>query len=101
SFNSPELTPFPTRRSSDLQAHVRPEGYWRRNGRVLLPREFERSTPFGSRIRASVQPRTAPRSLSSHLHKARQALAPGFAKTLGGDRKSTRLNSSHLGSSYA
>src|SRR5688500_20265105 len=85
---SPELRllhSFPPRRSSDLRptAHYvrdRSHGYLSPHVQVSFP----------------VTDRTNFRLSYSH-----QVQAPDFGLLLGGDRKSTRLNSSHLVISYA
>src|SRR5262245_63225242 len=75
----PALLSFPTRRSSDLA---------RRSG-------VRQSTGLG-RTRSEVRAGNRPR-----LRRTPRRHDPEGAPDPGGDRKSTRLNSSHLGISYA
>src|SRR5205814_10673951 len=78
----PHLHPFPTRRSSDL--HPQPH-------RSHFARRSERRPHLRPPRRRTRRPR-----LLFPQHKCRHQRADS-----GPDRKSTRLNSSHLGISYA
>src|SRR5205814_9344962 len=81
----PPPPPSPTRRSSDLVAdHPRPARTWL-VGQTLQSGGQEPGPPFRDRLPAHPHP------LSDLTVRAAG----------GGDRKSTRLNSSHLGISYA
>src|SRR5205814_10228273 len=81
------LHSFPTRRSSDLL------------------RDQLRAAGDDSRLRAAEQLVAAERdqvhSLFEHLRGRRLVLAAAEGGSVERDRKSTRLNSSHLGISYA
>src|SRR5205807_9334335 len=96
---SPELLPFPTRRSSDLtgascamRSPPRPRGGCLATAGVLnvVPGRFD--------------PLAAPGPIPDSAPRARRLRTPGCSERrgwLGLDRKSTRLNSSHLVISYA
>src|SRR5205814_4252739 len=88
---------FPTRRSSDLLdidvAEVsRPHG-WNADGYMALRRLRAEQIPDPARARFSREPQLANGQLVEHREQP--------AGELWLDRKSTRLNSSHLGISYA
>src|SRR5690606_39611156 len=90
------LDPFPTRRSSDLAAHAElfldPDG-----------------TPDSQLSRYSGLASGVPGTVAGLVHAQRhygtlslqRVMAPAIALAEKGDRKSTRLNSSHVKISYA
>src|SRR5437899_9351402 len=79
------LHSFPTRRSSDLSEVIPLLLFW---GHL-------NSCPFLVTLRGSRQSRT-------RYRRMKQSIGKDFSRTLAQrDRKSTRLNSSHLGISYA
>src|SRR5690606_41721166 len=92
------LHPFPTRRSSDLADAARnwPAGYPERAGVVRSQRRrLTTKQVFGLMLQAVLGPRYG-------LEPGRlDRLAVGGTPAIGTDRKSTRLNSSHVKISYA
>src|SRR5207253_8602281 len=88
---------FPTRRSSDLPGLERRPPRWveKRVGASSLPRT--RLLLGVARIQTSVQPARGPPAPERVRAKARPREDPGAVQ----DRKSTRLNSSHVAISYA
>src|SRR5690606_39532495 len=85
------LHSFPTRRSSDLSAHCR---------RRSLRRARTRRSPQRGRDTRETTP-TSARRRPSPDRCARRGPAPESASDERADRKSTRLNSSHVKISYA
>src|SRR5690625_6704181 len=81
------LPTFPTRRSSDLFRSAR-DGQGTSPGPSCLPREG----PFEHSVR--LPPSALPPARHCRSYRV-------FERTLPGDRKSTRLNSSHVAISYA
>src|SRR5690625_8000716 len=75
--NLPHLHSFPTRRSSDLSAAT------------------------ANRRAIGFDPQRYIRLQSQHIQERREQIGGKLYLELGGDRKSTRLNSSHVASSYA
>src|SRR5207253_11389223 len=93
--------PFPTRRSSDLK------GCALSGGTLLSPREG-RNAGGGRTVFPSAQNQSAQtvsprrRSSSDSRRRTTRNCAPETRTSAGrGDRKSTRLNSSHVAISYA
>src|SRR5207249_6788312 len=82
----PNLHSFPTRRSSDLR---------RRRAPKRPPTQGA-----DARRRARISPRHADRNVRTPS-RSRGARAGGFVRSARSDRKSTRLNSSHVSISYA
>src|SRR5205814_10446870 len=92
----PGLPSFPTRRSSDLEPAVRPE-----TSRCTLEASWEAELgalpPDWSDVYAEIE-----LASTDYLERAALLLSPVNPSRYGErDRKSTRLNSSHLGISYA
>src|SRR5205814_8166997 len=90
-----DLHSFPTRRSSDLQTVVMMESM----GNIIAcdRREPLVSNDFTQRVMSAVQAGDA----TKRLRMRRLALAGFGLMQAAADRKSTRLNSSHLVISYA
>src|SRR5205814_8049590 len=86
------LHSFPTRRSSDLS---------------LLPYSRPQPRPYASFLRGALGPRSRLRRSQTPMSLTKEAKQEIIQKhgrdeaDTGSDRKSTRLNSSHLGISYA
>src|SRR5690606_40154756 len=95
-----DLHSFPTRRSSDLPSCSACGGRCRPAGGCALSGGRHVVTAGGMAMnwRMQMQPRILPRAVALVL-----LLASGgcVTETTGGDRKSTRLNSSHVKISYA
>src|SRR5205814_8343360 len=93
------LRPFPTRRSSDLRLPSSPNFYPLevRARRSLAP-PFMVPTRDSEIVEAPHEPPTHPVPLP--LRGGKGARRAGEGRFMA-DRKSTRLNSSHLGTSYA
>src|SRR5207249_10072785 len=87
----PDLPPFPTRRSSDLGRRQRPRPGPHRRGRQQ-EQVLEGHVHIRRRGRSAVRLRS--RRCSPHRR-------PGHQPVHQADRKSTRLNSSHVSISYA
>src|SRR5205814_10701266 len=90
-----DLHSFPTRRSSDLGMHQHQEF------RIYdVIRALPRSRPRTPKL-LGLERREPPRLALTHhvVDRGNDALPVGLAEVV--DRKSTRLNSSHLGISYA
>src|SRR5205814_8065262 len=90
---SPHLHSFPTRRSSDLIPTTSPLARW-------LPASSDSTSPASM----SSLPTSRCHSARTTPSSSRSTPAPASGCTPippKGDRKSTRLNSSHLGISYA
>src|SRR5205814_3134462 len=86
----PALPSFPTRRSSDLH--------------VLLVGDGARAFAHAQGLReCDPESLVTPRQLARHQERmaAMKGTVGAVAMDRNGDRKSTRLNSSHLGISYA
>src|SRR5262245_63558331 len=93
--SSHNLHPFPTRRSSDLDHPGKDFTFPARQGRVA----FTQCLEFRGRLPGGVAAlERSPKRVQHHIgfEWLRQEL-----RRAGLDRKSTRLNSSHLGISYA
>src|SRR5690606_40849299 len=97
---APDLPPFRTRRSSELEAP-------RRRGRALVGargwRTQPRHRPPLAKLRRARRRRRRPRALLRAVLADRDAAPPraNGGNARGGDRKSTRLNSSHVKTAYA
>src|SRR5262245_31525934 len=91
------LRSFPTRRSSDLRSQCRPPSIDMKSGKLLLP--------IGSGVKAEPTISLGLPGLTERFGSASRFVSPlrelGIMFTTVTDRKSTRLNSSHLGISYA
>src|SRR5437899_3575982 len=83
----PDLHSFPTRRSSDLDQLRRAMAAWKRKGDAIVR--------FGEKLIAGMLANGFDRGFAERCFEQ----IKGFSEY--GDRKSTRLNSSHLGISYA
>src|SRR5439155_20349326 len=84
----PRSTLFPTRRSSDLRRKIVPVGLFG------LPRKT-------SRVRGVTAAAIASRSCVKSRSGTTRLVPPAACTTSTRDRKSTRLNSSHVAISYA
>src|SRR5690606_40789316 len=84
----PHFHSFPTRRSSDLAF----------DGCIARHRPRRRSAAHLPRRAACLSPTRTPQLRRRH---ARRQQPPRLHKRIGQDRKSTRLNSSHVKTSYA
>src|SRR5690606_41385128 len=91
------LPSFPTRRSSDLSAGHTDQPGANHGHRPVS--ESGKTGPFKKHLPADQISRTVC-PVSRAGRSVQQATGPGPAAT-GGDRKSTRLNSSHVKISYA
>src|SRR5690606_42151462 len=88
----PRSTPFPTRRSSDLISDIELKTQRKRGGLQSL--ELEGGVRLGN-LGPNHTPALMPAEL---LHGVRRGNSDAVSRQ---DRKSTRLNSSHVKSSYA
>src|SRR5690606_42078762 len=100
SATPPLLHPFPTRRSSDLLHHDHRAAHDAHSGGL---EGLELLLGSATRTRDDRPGVTHPAALGGSLasHEAGHRLADVLVDVLGGDRKSTRLNSSHVKISYA
>src|SRR5690606_42064326 len=98
--NRQERHASPTRRSSDLAPFDRPAGDDGHDGLPEVEARLRRArVPGVMSVRPNVRPRAGARNSSARTVPIRSI---GADRTSGGsDRKSTRLNSSHVKNSYA
>src|SRR5207253_8956498 len=89
------LHSFPTRRSSDLTGRLRAGN--ERSSEDIKSSERDVVLRAARRLRGRPQVSSAHSANSNHLPRHRTRSAAGSS----GDRKSTRLNSSHVAISYA
>src|SRR5439155_24555283 len=91
------LYSFPTRRSSDLVLGLRA-----RDEHPVVDVQLEMpEAAAAADVRHRLAPRPAAHRVLEGPRSVRLELAPPVAARAGGDRKSTRLNSSHVAIPYA
>src|SRR5207249_9847377 len=91
----PPLPSFPTRRSSDLTR------FWTARDASAPYAHLNVRSPTRVRMAASPSPQPSPLGRGSDLAHASRDLECFGSSSTGEDRKSTRLNSSHVSISYA
>src|SRR5205814_7997767 len=94
----PHLHSFPTRRSSDLNAPVHIHRYRGVPAAHAICRRISALLVYAPRLRAGVLAKLIPADTGNPVGAAANIHRVAHH---GRDRKSTRLNSSHLGISYA
>src|SRR5205814_6723791 len=96
-----DLHSFPTRRSSDLQKDAIAEYEYAARISALdpLPRN-KLAWILATSSDASIRDGSRAVELANEAVRLSHGKDPNYLRTLAADRKSTRLNSSHLGISY-
>src|SRR5205814_4080048 len=95
-----DLHSFPTRRSSDLQGHLTERTYWlivARNQATAEVKYFVSNAPADTPLEKLLRVAFRRWNVEHTLRVSKSEIGFGHFE----DRKSTRLNSSHLGISYA
>src|SRR5690606_41746902 len=98
---SPHLHPFPTRRSSDLPGGTAYTAIYGRFTTLVMRAPNARLVAVGRTLgKRNATPKLCESSSQVALTLGRSGLRSSGPNLLSGDRKSTRLNSSHVKISY-